>query len=72
LGCKKLVERFRKGRGNPVEFKFSSITQFAKEMKRNLDMKSLPIKNGDFFPYIETDHNSWTGFRRVKQCSKSY
>ena len=33
-------------------------------------MKSLPIKHGDFFPFFETDHNSWTGFYTSKAMFK--
>jgi len=69
-GMQGLVDHFKKRDGTQFQFKFSSLTEFSKDVMTSVDKTTLPTKKGDFFPYIETNDNSWTGFYTSKAMFK--
>ncbi len=52
------------------EFKFSSLSNMVTQAKSKLDMKSLPVKHGDFFPYIDFGYHTWSGYFTSKAVFK--
>ncbi len=63
-----LVEHFKSNEN--FEFKFSTLSQYSDNVLSEIDKNALPKQYGDFFPYIDSDPYSWTGFYTSKAMFK--